>query len=235
MLAGYRGYLQVDAAPAYDDVFAHRDYRSRLLGARPPVLQGGNADGGSGLRAGHLIRGGIDLDYCYRKGDVMISPALVRAYHLGQEIHQPVLGLTTRMSDYLTKHPGRMAYAPDLDPVRTALRSMTTPGGHTISYLDCINITLDSPDWERATRDAHEIYLATAPANRPMVARRYHRKVMKHWLAQHRRIIVAGLKNSAQPSIYAKYKFLADYHDEVVEARRLPSRVLKKTAAGDWR
>jgi hypothetical protein len=54
MLAGYRGYLQVDAAPGYDVVFAQypRDHRSRMLGARPPVLQGGNADGGGPLRAG---------------------------------------------------------------------------------------------------------------------------------------------------------------------------------------
>jgi len=37
MLANYRGYLQVDAAPAYDDVFCaiSRDHRSRMHGARP--------------------------------------------------------------------------------------------------------------------------------------------------------------------------------------------------------
>ena len=41
MLANYRGYLQVDAAPAYNDVFAQSPgiIRSRLHGARSPLFQ----------------------------------------------------------------------------------------------------------------------------------------------------------------------------------------------------
>ena len=54
MLAGYRGYLQVDAAPAYDDVFRQAPgiIEVGCMGARPSLLQRGDADGGSGLRAG---------------------------------------------------------------------------------------------------------------------------------------------------------------------------------------
>jgi hypothetical protein len=39
MLTGYRGYLQVDAAPAYNYVFAEWDHRSRMHGARPACFK----------------------------------------------------------------------------------------------------------------------------------------------------------------------------------------------------
>jgi len=172
---------------------------------------------GKAAAAGRFIRGGLDRGLWFHEGDTLVSPALVRAHRLeSSKAKYPVLAVSNSLFEFLRDHPGRKVYSSDLDPFPTMFRSFTDVADETVHYLNYMQLLLDDVDWQ-SDRQTVAAYRAASPDEKDDIAREGFRKNRERFLRDHRDAIVSGYQGAGSDNVRAKYVFLRDYHNEIVD------------------
>lgn len=167
---------------------------------------------------GYFLRGGVDLGIWHSQRDIIVSPALVAAYRQEQFSEFPIISVTPAAFRHFRDHPHRKFYSKDADPFPSMFRTAKNSQGKTIRYLDYIEITLGSLNWQQG-RESIERYKAAGGEEKSRIMEDGYRKNVEEWLTAHRRAILASHRSARIEKIRRKYRFLAEYHNEVVHRR----------------
>ncbi len=158
---------------------------------------------------GYFLRGGVDLGFWYRRGNTLISPAMVDAYRCERVAQNPVVALSENVTFILLTLPPRLRRCEEVQPIRQLLRQFRRQNGSPVTYLDYIGIAL------------REIQLSTQRSN---FARRYdfekpaeaspNEVLMERraWLSKHGKRIQEGQAGASRGEDRRKYEFLSVYH-----------------------
>jgi hypothetical protein len=173
---------------------------------------------GQCVTSGLFLRGGVDIGWWYRKGTVLASESLARAYKAEGSAIVPVIRLTDDLYKFVSNHPDRKFYSKDIEPVRTLLREYkgVGPDGKNVSfwYLDYISVVVESHHWVTSAVQ-RQACLAAPPEKRDQIREMGYRANIRNWLRRHARRIKQAHANAQDERIRAKYEWLADYHNEV--------------------
>lgn len=116
-----------------------------------------------------FLRGGVDLGWWYRSGDILVSPSLVRAYNAERNACVPVIALTDDLYGFFSSHRDRRFYSADVDP----LKSFRRYDGDKAScwYLDYLSICAESVGHIESFAQ-RQAYFAAAPNDKQQIINR---------------------------------------------------------------
>lgn len=193
---------------------------TKLQGTFDPImseLSGFALAQGSCVGSGFFLRGGVDLGWWYRTGNVLASDSLVNAYKLEGSAIVPVIALTDRLYDFLSKHPDRRFYSKDIEPVNTLLRQYVgerRKGKVSFWYLDYITVTAQSIGWITSEKQRQSC-LAAPPEKRDHIRELGYRKNLREWFKHHAKQIRIAHSSAKNDPVKQKYEWLAEYHNEI--------------------
>ncbi|MGE0093826.1 MAG: hypothetical protein AB7M05_19730 [Alphaproteobacteria bacterium] len=165
---------------------------------------------------GIFLRGGIDYGIWYRRGDVLISPAMIKAYHLEREACVPMIALTDSLLTYLSEHRHRKFYHKSIDPIESTFRKFENlPNDSTQHFVDYIPICLESLEGS-IPKEAQEIYATSSSEEKDRMRNEAYECACNVWISQHRKEIIKAHERATVESVRAKYVWLARYHDDAV-------------------
>ena len=165
-----------------------------------------------------FVRGALDLGFWFHEQDILISPPLVNAYQLEQNlVCYPVIALSESLWDFLNNHPHRAWYSPDADPIQRAFKHNTTHEG-SYYYIDYIQINIDSVGWMANDQIVKAYKNAKSNEEKDSIHQEGYGLSCKLWLEQHKKAItsaMAGLKNEP---VRKKYDWLVQYHNRFIDS-----------------
>ena len=194
---------------------------TKLQGTFDPImseLSGFALAQGRCVNNGLFLRGGVDLGWWYRTGNVLASDSLANAYKLEGSAIVPVIALTDRLYEFLSKHRDRSFYSKDIEPVRTLFRQYdgAGPKGKVVFwYLDYITVIAESIDWITSEKQRQSC-LAAPPEKRDHIRELGYRKNLREWFKHHAKQIKIAHNSAKSNSVKQKYEWLAEYHNEIV-------------------
>jgi hypothetical protein len=166
---------------------------------------------------GHFLRGGIDVGPWYydRAKDVLVSPAMVKAYKIERDqACYPVIAVSDQLYYLLRDHPGRKFYSKDADPFPDQFGSFKHPkSGKRIRFINYLRLVAPSLDWQydKATRDAY----MKAPLDsdeRDRIMQNGYMRNLSDFFERHKAMILSASRGT-RGAVRQKYKFLAQYHN----------------------
>jgi|GEM_PF-1902219 len=173
---------------------------------------------------GIFLRGGIGIGPYYFKNDILLSPALVRAYKLESErACYPVILITPETVTELRGLEGIEAYGEDEDPSLGYFRPFKSPRqkkGERFYFLDYVRY-MAAPDnyffHSMADRDAAAD--KTRPAeDRQRIFNESHDKSALDALQRHQLQLVQAYEGAASEKVRAKYRWLMSYHNRTLKS-----------------
>ncbi|CAJ5659412.1 Uncharacterised protein [Burkholderia pseudomallei] len=168
---------------------------------------------------GLFLRGGLDLGWWYRNGDVLVSQGLARAYRAEGLANVPVIALTEDIYQYLSEHPDRANYAEEIEPLGRLLRHYTGPRSDGTSqkfwFIDYIGTYVRNVEWQPGSREQLEEYKRATPERKDELWMAGCHENQQRWLAHHARTIEAAFGRAGSPSVAQKYRWLSLYHNEI--------------------
>ncbi len=168
---------------------------------------------------GHFLRGGIDIGSWYydRARDLLVSPAMVRAYKAERDrACYPVIAVSDPLYYLLRDHPGRKFYSKDSDPFPDQFSSFKHPkSGKRIRFINYLRLVAPSLDWQydKATRDA---YMKAPLDERGQIMEDGYMRNLSGFFEQHKAMIVSA-RRGTRGAVREKYEFLAQYHNTELE------------------
>jgi hypothetical protein len=166
---------------------------------------------------GLFLRGGVDLDWWYRDGSVLASKGLAVAYALEGESCVPVIAISENLRKFLSGHAGRTAYSKSSDPFPGLIRhysGVVHGKAIDIQFLDYLSTFAREIDWTPSL--ANRNHLLTLPSDdRDKQLELWRQENLAYWFAGHARLVELAHSRAAIPSVAAKYKWLADYHNDI--------------------
>ena len=166
---------------------------------------------------GVFLRGGVDLGWWYRAGNLLASESLVRAVRMEKDAVVPVIALTDKLYEFLSKHSDREYYSTDIEPVNKLFRRYTSEGPKgevSFWYLDYITAIAEATDW--VTSGAQRQACLEAPREkREHIRELGYRKNLRDWFKHHAKQIRLAHSRAQSESVKYKYEWLADYHNEI--------------------
>lgn len=166
---------------------------------------------------GLFLRGGVDLDWWYRHGETLVSKSLTVAYGLEGSACVPVIAVSERVFKYFSEHHGRSYYAKSADPFPSLVRRFIGDVCGTpvdVHFLDYLSAFAGEIDWTPSKSNRN--HLLSLPAEeRDAQMEAWRRENLTYWFAGHARMIELANSRTNVSSVQAKYKWLADYHNEV--------------------
>jgi len=161
---------------------------------------------------GILLRGGVSFGLWFRQGDFMISPALVEAHDVEQEVSLPVIGLAPRLKDLLvraarrTRDPRYLSSFPKIKTKRGFCR-----------FLDyCGDLLAELPGDMGPEGRAEYKRTRDEKKRRAIFERGVHRQFRK-WLRWHRNTILNRAQQAGDGPVRRKYEWLKAYHNRHVK------------------
>jgi hypothetical protein len=165
-----------------------------------------------------FLRGGVDFGMWFRRGDTIISPALVHAYGIEREASVPIIAITDGLYAYLAEHPQRRQYSEAIDPIRRSfIRAENLPNGKGPWFIDYAHICLNEMDGAIPMSQRDTYRAASADEQQRMRDEAFARN-WRGWAKQHASAIVKAHSAAATDVVRAKYAWLADYHNDTIEA-----------------
>lgn len=172
---------------------------------------------GNCVSAKLFIRGGVDLGWWYHSGDTLVSQSMVRAYKIEGMANVPVIAITEDVYRYFSNHKDRSFYSEDYDPIKNMLRKYEAEedGKHVeFWYLDYLSLCLQGLGWQ-CSKSQQSAYREASPDEKQQIMNEGYRHNIDQWLDQHARNIEEAHTGSSKDSVRAKYKWLANYHNEI--------------------
>lgn len=160
-----------------------------------------------------FIRGGLDLGWWYQKGATLISQSMVNAYKSEKAVSVPVIALTDRIYDFFSTHSHRKLYSDDFDPIPKVFRTLEIEGKKHL-YIDYMTICLEAVGWQRSKEQRDE-YRLSSPEDKDKIMSEGYRHNIDEWLKTHSKNIKRAHADTNDDSVKAKYKWLANYHNEI--------------------
>lgn len=172
------------------------------------------------IEDGLFLRGGLDLGWWHRDGDVLVSQGLARAYRMEGRANVPVIALTDDLYKYLSEHQDRGNYAEDIEPMGSLLRKYEghDNNGERVEFwfIDYITILIRNLDWNPGAQ--RQEYLAASDEAKDEMRRVGSAAMRRSWFAKHARTIERAHGKAGSRSVEAKYVWLAAYHNEITES-----------------
>jgi hypothetical protein len=166
-----------------------------------------------------FLRGGLSHGSFFFENDVLISPALSRAYQLeSKHAEYPVIAVARETRDWILSVPKVGFYGPDTDPSPSyfAKHGRRKYRGKPLHFLDYLGATWHDADpimtvaeraKERAAKKAHQNDVA-----QEIFDRSYYRGEGALLLA-HRKAIEWAYRNAPTERVKHKYRWLMRYHN----------------------
>ena len=167
---------------------------------------------GECVQNGFFIRGGVDTGWWYKDKSILISQSLTRAYKAEGDANYPIIVLTDNFTEYLTEHPDRNCYSSDTDPINLYLRK-TKVKDKDVYYLNYIKICIEALDWKTSPEQI-ERYQNSDSDERNKISNQGYLENTEKWLILHSNQIKSA-HAEADSKVKPKYKWLADYHNEI--------------------
>jgi len=171
------------------------------------------------IEEGLFLRGGLDLGWWHRDGDILVSQGLARAYRMEGIANVPVIALTDDLFRYLSEHRDRLNYASDIDPMRSMLRKYegSDANGDRLEFwfVDYITIVVRNLAWQPSAR--RQEYLDASPERRDEMHRLGDAAIRKSWFAKHARTIEQAHGRAGSSRVAAKFAWLAAYHNDIAQ------------------
>jgi hypothetical protein len=165
---------------------------------------------------GLFLRGGLDLGWWYRNGDVLVSQGLARAYRMEGLANVPVIALTPDLYHFFEEHSDRRTYAKSIEPISNLLRKysgQSKEGPIDFWFLDYLRIVVGELDWSPTAEQRSEYDQANSERRDQMRDEGY-AKAIQDWFFHHARQIELAREKATLPKVIDKFVWLSKYHNE---------------------
>ena len=172
---------------------------------------------------GIFLRGGVSLGRFYFDNDILLSPALIRAYKLETErACYPVILITQDAVKELRRLPGIKHYGEGFDPSLSYFLPFKSPRqlkGERFFFLDYISYIAD-PDNHGFHSSADRIAAADrskSPEERNRIFSLSHWKSALRSLNHHKKMLIEAYRACSTEKTKAKYRWLMRYHNRTIK------------------
>lgn len=177
---------------------------------------------------GIFLRGGISIGPYYFDNNILLSPALIRAYKLETDrATYPVIIINRSDVDALRKLPGIRCYAPSAEPSRSYFRPFKSPSqrkGERFYFLDYLRFLADPSNHTWSSNADLKKYRNSSSRARIRIMRASYRKTAAMFMWRHRKHVLNAYKQSNSERIRAKYCWLIEYHNKTIRESSSISR-----------
>ena len=169
---------------------------------------------------GIFLRGGISIGPYYYDNDVLLSPALIRAYKLETErASYPAIIINRTDVEELRRLPGIRRYAPDADPSLSYFRPFKSPAqkkGELFYFLHYLGFLAhpDNHDWY--SQADLERYGKSSGRDRGRIYTASHRKTAAYFMWRHKKHVLAAYAKASSERVRAKYRWVMAYHEKTI-------------------
>ena len=166
-----------------------------------------------------FLRGGIDYGWWYRRGETLASQSMLGAYKMEGCANIPVIALTEKLYQFLCNHKDRQNYNTTCDPVKGLLRQYDKPcseGRSSFWYLDYITLFADSIDWI-TSNEQYQTYRSSTSEEKQKIRNDGYTQNLTSWFNSHANSIKNSYNNAKTESVRNKYRWLAEYHNEIAK------------------
>lgn len=161
-----------------------------------------------------FLRGGVDFGWWYEKNEVLISPALSKAYALEKEANMPVILVSDQVIEYFEKHPHRNCYSKDSEPFSKTFKTYPdTKSGKPSYFLDYMSICLGELG-PALTKNQKEEYRSASTERKKMLMSLAYKNSIDGWLMDHKTAILEAKAAATEQKVIEKYNWLIKYHNE---------------------
>ena len=171
---------------------------------------------------GIFLRGGISKGLFYYEDNVLLSPALVRAYRLeSKKAVYPIILIEQKVVRALRRLEGRTDYAKEAEPSLDYFRAFESPkkeDGDSFYFLDYL-AHLRSPDSNGWYQDSDRVaYRAEKDSRkkRQILTDSTHAATVRA-MGWHKEEVLKAYLDAKSPDVEAKYRWLIDYHNSAIE------------------
>ncbi|MBI2605148.1 MAG: hypothetical protein HYW49_03600 [Deltaproteobacteria bacterium] len=204
---GWKSLLQIDAIQFSDTIVVSAKLNSWADFARFHMKLG---FGISNFHLSkHMTRGAVAYGKYFRRGDIIISPALISAYEYeSKHAKHPRVLLTP---EFLTAT--KTAIDASNDPAKSLIehRLMTVPDLDGFQYLNYLPFYTAEPKADRS--DGEDAF-------------RDNRKRLAECLIRHKQAILESLATITKVDVRSKYIWLANYHNFFINSEKLDESLL---------
>ena len=171
---------------------------------------------------GIFLRGGIGTGRFYFDNDILLSPALIRAYKLESErADYPAIVIAKETVETLSSLPGIRHYAKGCEPSLAYFRPFKSPRqkkGERFYFLDYLSYIAE-PNNHGFNRDADRVaYTRTRdPKKRQRIYDLSHWKCALHFMTRHKENLITAYRSSSSERVKSKYRWLMRYHNRTIE------------------
>ncbi len=164
---------------------------------------------------GIFVRGGADYGLWYKRGDTLISPAMVCAVQLEKNAVVPMIAISDDLIKHFQEHPHRKHYFEKPDPVDRYFREFVLPDGTKRWMIDYLPLALGELDGSLDPAEKIE-YRDADPTRREELRNAAWSRAVLGTASIHKERIVAAHMAAQSDNIRLKYAWLADYHDDAL-------------------
>ncbi|MEY2520553.1 MAG: hypothetical protein QOF24_2312 [Verrucomicrobiota bacterium] len=171
---------------------------------------------------GIFLRGGISIGPFHFDNDILLSPALVRAYKLESErATYPVILISPATVAALRRLPGIEAYAKNSEPSRDYFSPFKSPyqkRGERFCFLDYVRYMAAPDNYffdSLADRDAATDRKRPAE-ERQRIFNDSHDKSALKGLQRHRDQLIKAYQKAESEGVRSKYRWLMRYHNRTL-------------------
>lgn len=175
---------------------------------------------------GIFVRGGISIGDFFFEDNILLSPALVRAYELeSKKAVYPVIVIKAKDIELLRKLDGYKHYAKDAEPSQYELCPFRSPRADDdssedllhLDYLELVaNINTYGPTGAQYAELSSGNY---TDRERERLFSLYMNRNALNAMIRHKEQIVRAYEAASSEGVRAKYRWLMEYHNRSVEFR----------------
>lgn len=164
-----------------------------------------------------FLRGGVAHGWWYYNENRLVSSAMVKSYQLEKRVNAPIIALTDDLYKLLSESKARSCYSKSADPIDYLFRRYVNPETkEQFWFLDYISICVNDMDWQ-IDDEIRLKYKNTPIGGRAAVMGEGWQANVTRGLKHHGEVIVEGYNSSLNERDKDKYKWLANYQNEVIE------------------
>lgn len=164
---------------------------------------------------GIFVRGGADYGLWYKRGDTLISPAMVCAVQLEKNAVVPMIAISDDLIKHFQEHPHRSFWLEKPDPVDRYFSEFVLPDGTKRWMIDYLPLALGEMDGSLTAVEKTEYREAGASRREELRNAAWSRAILET-ISLHKDRIVAAHAAAQSESIKLKYEWLGEYHDGAV-------------------
>lgn len=174
--------------------------------------------------AGIFLRGGISIGPFYYENNILLSPALVRAYKMETELATyPVILISQANVERLRVLKGCKHYAIDAEPSQGYFQPFEPPahpGGEKYYHLDYLAFLADPGNFgfdSEANRKAYINREKYSPAERDEILQKSHLNSAARAMSRHKTKLIESLRAASSDRAKEKYRWLIGYQNRTVD------------------